>query len=377
VDGHWTGVRRWLAARSLARRAAEVVFRASSRVHLARLDQRSPAGCQSRILLGLVHRAQQTSFGRDHDFRRIRTVADYRRLVPVAESPCSAFLPAALHASHRAGLRTALALAAHACPKTPLLAGSLLLLDEEAYGIRVPALVRPYTLAIGAADPAALARRCAAETVTCLAGPAERLVPLLEQLRTLTGKGARDVWPRLAAVLHSSSSAAATEELRSTLGSGVRILETVWGREGMLAVEDPRHGCMRLLHDHGLYFEFLPLPSRALQAGGNGAAGNAPRLGLDEVEVDVPHELVLTSPAGWWSCRTGRVLCLERRDPPLVRFLETPIPTAAAPEPARQREDEAALTVPVQPPHRQSAGTAAALPGSFAHSPWSTLAGRG
>jgi hypothetical protein len=390
-----------LVETALARRAAEVVFRASSRLHLARFDQSAPARCQVRILLGLLHQAQRTPFGREHDFRRIRTVTDYRRLVPIAESPRGAGLPAALHASHRAGLRTTLALAGHARPRAPLFAGPLLLLHEEASGMRVPALVRPYTLAAGAADPAAVARRCAAEAVTCLAGPAERLVSLLEQLRALTGKGAGEVWPGLTTVLYSSASAGTTQELRAALGPGVRMLEMVWGPEGMLAVEDPRYGCLRLLHDHGLYFEFLPLPSLALQACGPSLArracgpsltrracgpsltrranssGEALRLGLDEAEVGVPYELALTSPAGWWSCRTGRTLCLERRDPPLVRFLQTPVPAAAVHEAARPRGDKAALTFPVQPPHRQSAGTAAALPESFAHSPWSALAGRG
>ncbi len=375
MDVYWTGVRGWLLGSSLARRAAEVAFRASGRLHLARFDQSAPARCQARILLGLVNQAQRTSFGRGHDFRRIRTVTDYRRLVPVADTPQGVCLPAALDAAHRAGLRTALALVAQARPKAPLFAGRFLLLHEESAAGCVPALVRPYTRAAGAADLAAVARRCAAESVACLIGPAERLASLLEQLRALTGKGVEDVWPGLAAVLYSSDSPAATENLRSALGPGVLTLQTVWGPQGMLAVEDPRHGGLRLLSEHGLYFEFQPLPSLALQACGSAVPGETRRWGLDEVEVGVPCELILTSPAGSWSCRTGRTLCLERRDLPLVRFLETPAP--AVRESAGLREDVAAVTVPARPPHRQSAGTPAALPGSFAHSPWSALAGRG
>jgi hypothetical protein len=363
-----------LLGTNLARRTAEVMFRASGRLHLARLDQRSQARCQARILLGLVNQAQPTPFGRGHDFRRIRTVLDYRRLVPVQDAPHGTCLAAALHASHRAGLRTALTLAAGACPKANLFAGSFLFLHEEGEAGRVPGPVRSYSLTAGAADLAALARRCAAEPVTCLAGPAGRLVSLLEQLRALTGKGVGDVWPGLAAVLYSSDSAAAVEALRPALGPGARMLEAVWGPQGMLAVEDPRHGRLRLLYDHGLFFEFLPLPSLALQAGG----GAAPRWGLDEVEVGTPCELVLTSPAGSWSCRTGRVVCLERRDLALVRFLDVPVPAAAEAAPARA--DKAVtlpLPLPVPGPHRQGAGTSAALPGSFVHSPWSALAGRG
>jgi hypothetical protein len=215
------------------------------------------------------------------------------------------------------------------------------------------------------ADGDSLSPTLAGEAVTCVVGPAERFLALVEQVRTLTGKHVCDVWPSLAAVVCSSRSPEAVQRVRWEVGSGVLVLESVSRPEGLLAVEDPRHGSLRLLHDHGLYFEFLPL----------GSAGEPQRLGLDEAEVGVPHQLIVTSPAGLWSCRTGRVVCLERLDPPLVRFLETPVP--AVPEPVKARTDAAVLTIPPQPPHRQSAGIPAALPGSFAHTPWSALAGRG
>jgi hypothetical protein len=373
----------------MARRVAEVVFRATSRRLLARLDQADPGRCQTRILLGLVHQAQRSRFGLDHDFRRIRTVADYRRLVPLAPridlwadywetafpdldgpsqlSPLPAISSSlspspGLHAAHRGGLRTALALISHARPKARLLAGHMISLHEEAPAERLPALLRPFTQAAGAADVDALAPACAGEAMTCIVGSAERLLLLTERLRALTGKSVNEVWPGLAAVL-CSGPASPVQRLRSEVGPSVLVLDAVWRPEGMLAVEDPRFGSLRLLHDHGLYYEFLPVHT----------AGDPPRLGLDEVEVGVPHELVVTSPAGLWSCRTGRTVCLERRDPPLVRFLETPTP-AVAPETLPPRVD--AVTAPVQPPHRQSAGTPAALPGNFAHTPWSALAGR-
>jgi hypothetical protein len=374
----------------LARRAAEVVFRATSRRLLARLDQADPGRCQTRILLGLIHQAQRTRFGLDHDFRRIRTVADYRRLVPLApridlwadywetafpdlDGPSQAKLQPAipsslspspgLHAVHRAGLRTALALMNHARPKARLLAGRIVSLHEEGPAERLPALLRPYTKAAAAVDMDGLATVWAGEAVTCIVGPAEQLLLLAERLRTMTGKSVNEVWPGLTAVL-CSGPPAPVQRLRAEAGPSVLVLDAVWQPEGMLAVEDPRLCSLRLLHDHGLYYEFLPVH----------AAGDPPRLGLDEVEVGVPHELVVTSPAGLWSCRTGRTLCLERRDPPLVRFLETPAPAAVAPDTLHPRVD--AVTTPVRPPHRQSAGTPAALPGNFAHTPWSALAGR-
>src|SRR6266851_1456094 len=65
------------------RRVAEAILRARGRRFLARWDETSPERSQARILLGLVHRAQATRFGIDHDFRRVRSVEDFQRLAPL------------------------------------------------------------------------------------------------------------------------------------------------------------------------------------------------------------------------------------------------------------------------------------------------------
>lgn len=54
-----------------------------SRRRLARLARQDYAGTQEHTLRGLVHRARETRFGRDHDFARIRTVADFQERVPI------------------------------------------------------------------------------------------------------------------------------------------------------------------------------------------------------------------------------------------------------------------------------------------------------
>src|SRR5438132_1269747 len=73
----------WLADTRLARSVVDTVFRGRARQHLLDLNQQTLARCQNRTLLGLVHRARRTRFGRDHDFPRIRTVSDFQRLVPL------------------------------------------------------------------------------------------------------------------------------------------------------------------------------------------------------------------------------------------------------------------------------------------------------
>jgi hypothetical protein len=294
-------------------------------------------------LLGLVHRALATRFGRDHDFRRIRTIGDYRRLVPLysraelwreywqqADRACSVSEGHSLSACHRSALGTALALAAHIRPRTRLLSGALLYLTDDGpssrtepsvLGERLPSLIRPYTVAGVEIE----AERFAHLPVTGLIGPAERLLLLLEQIKQVRGKRCvRDIWPQLSAIVYTRrpSDGPATW-LRAEVGNDVRLVEMVGRAEGPIAVEEPRHGLFRLLFDHGVYFEFVP-PDQADEP-------RCPRLGIEDIELGVPYELVLTSPAGLWACRIGRTVCLEHRHPPLVRFVETAIrkPTAA------------------------------------------------
>ena len=56
---------------------------ARSRYHHVEFDRLDATRTQSHTLLALVHRGESTRFGREHDFRRIRTPDDFRRLVPL------------------------------------------------------------------------------------------------------------------------------------------------------------------------------------------------------------------------------------------------------------------------------------------------------
>jgi hypothetical protein len=404
---NWQTVHGWLTESSLVRSAAEALLRAAGRRYLARFDQQAPARCQRRILLGLLHQAQNTRFGREHDFRRIRTVADYHRLVPLwtrAElwreywQPVYPHLagatwpgplangevdagdsfrpppPAALQAAHRRALHTAFALVAHIQPRSSLLSGVVLLPGDEGPSSlweqttlreRLPALVRPF--ARFGAD--ALAERCAHLPVTCLIGTVERLLPLLESVRQIRGKRClKDVWPGLCAILYTRRSPAAPVARLRAEAEGVLLLETAGRAEGPIAVEDPRYGLMRLLFDHGVYFEFIS-PAAAGEPAGS-------RRGLDEIERGVPYELVLTSPAGLWACRIGRTICLEQRDPPLVRFVD-PLPPAVEAKRRSRRTDLMLPTLPEAGFHPQTGGSPAAPPENSFHTPWSIRADRG
>src|SRR5262245_34162717 len=72
----------WLTSTRLARGLADALLRRRARRRLLTLDSAS-SRAQVHALLGLIHQARGTRFGQEHDFRRIRTSEDFRRLVPL------------------------------------------------------------------------------------------------------------------------------------------------------------------------------------------------------------------------------------------------------------------------------------------------------
>ena len=74
-----------LAGHPLVRRLADRALERFARRRVAALDRRDAERTQERTLLQLVHVARDTRFGREHDFARIRTVADFQQRVPLRD----------------------------------------------------------------------------------------------------------------------------------------------------------------------------------------------------------------------------------------------------------------------------------------------------
>ena len=411
-----------LADNWLARCLVGAFFRRRARRRLVEIDHHDAARTQTRLLRGLVHRARATRCGLDHDFGRIRTPADYRRLVPlrtplrlwqeygqlhfpelqnvlcpepvlhllpVGDAPGEAlpFVPLTpgLLDSYRCAALTALALAGPAVPGRILSVGGgaapLAMADgspagslEEVVLRTAPLLLRPRLgwspLAFG--GPALTDDSCrlppeaaVRQPVSCLIGTAGRLQRFLELGRRLTGRQrVREIWPQLTTVLYGLDTSGVTgRELAALLGSdAVRLLRYCPRPEGILAVEDPRCGRLRLLTDHGLYYEFVPVEELYAAAPG--------RRSVAEVEAGAPYALAVTSPAGAWACLTGLTVRFACRQPLLLERIE-----AAAPESPRSRTEAPALSLP--PPRPGTVGIPAAHPETPFHTPWSAPADRG
>jgi hypothetical protein len=411
----------WICGTRLFRRLGGALFRNRARRRTAELDTLSVARCQQRILRGLVHQAHATPFGRAHDFRRIRTPADFQRLVPlrtpaslwsdywqpvfpdladitwpgpvsglaVAARPaengplCLPISPSLL-AAHHAALQTSLALAGEGRRDSNFLAGQFCYVSEDdrtnpgaettpaatwdsLLGRDLSATFQPplRTLSPEADPPPGQSGE-----VSALIGPARNLTVLFDKVQQRTGRPRLgDIWPRLGLVLSTSGPFTLdTGRVATAAGNdGVQILEAFLPPEGPVAVHDPRHGLLRLLPDHEVYFEFVPLEDLEKP--------RPVRHGAAEVEPGVTYALALTSPAGIWACLTGTRVCFESRDPPLLRGLE---PGREAQRwwageeedsgPSAQRTASAAHQL--QPPHPWN-GALAGSPG-----PGSSISGR-
>jgi hypothetical protein len=160
-----------------------------------------------------------------------------------------------------------------------------------------------------------LAERGSQLPITMLSGIPSWMLVLFDRLRQVTGKQRiADVWPMLRLVIHGGTKFDPYRELfRQQIGSdNVHFIEVYPASEGFIATEDPQYRLLRLVPDHELFFEFVPVDELDRPRPVRHAAA--------DVEVGVNYAVVLTTCAGLWSYVLGDTVTFERRSPPLLRF---------------------------------------------------------
>jgi hypothetical protein len=251
----------------------------------------------------------------------------------------------AMVASNRKAALTSLALFLAAHPGTPLFSGRIFflggstdlaplgpapvgppVLGGDLSGIaarELSDLLRPYTfppldlalLRDWERKMQLLAERAAGLPITVVGGVPSWLLLLFERLLEVTGRERlADVWPALRVVVHGGTKFDPYRALfRRLIGSdAVRFLEVYPASEGYIATEDPRHGLLRLIPDHNVFFEFVPVEDLGKD--------RPARHTVADLEPGVPYAVVVTTCAGLWGYVLGDTVCFERRDPPLLRF---------------------------------------------------------
>lgn len=366
-----------VAGNRVVRRMADAVLLRYSHNRAAALDQMDAGKVQHDTLLKLVRHARNTRFGRDHDFSRISSVADYQARVPIREyewfwntywkdayprldditwpgkvpyyalssgttSGTTKYVPVTreMVASNRKTAFTTVALFRHVNPAAKLFTGKFFFLGGstdlrkqpdgslagDLSGIAAKELMEflrvytfpPFDMTL-LTDWEEKVRRFAElsvrEPITAISGIPAWMLVLFDRLKQFAGKSTvAEVWPQLRLVIHGGTKFDPYRELfKKEIGSDlVKFCEVYPCSEGFIATEDPRYGLLRVVPDHDVFFEFVPVDQ---------LKNDRPtRHTLANVELGVQYAVVITSCAGVWSYLVGDTVCFENRTPPLIRF---------------------------------------------------------
>jgi len=368
-----------LANTRVVRRVADSVMLRYAHHRTVALDRMNAVQVQHATLMKLVRTARNTRFGRDHDFSRISSVADYQARVRVREyewfwntywkdsyphldditwpgkipyyalssgttSGATKYIPVswAMVQSNRKAAFTTTALFRHAYPTAKLLTGKFFFLGGttelrkqadgslagdlsgiaaiEIYEAMRPYTFPPYDLTLITNWEEKLTRFAelgARERITAISGVPSWMQRLFARVKEITGKKTvAGVWPDLRMVVHGGTKFDPFRELfEKEIGSdAVKFCEVYPCSEGFIATEDPRYQLLRLVPDHDIFFEFVPVKDL------EDKKEFPTRHTLANVELGVQYAVVLTSCAGVWSYLVGDTIAFERRDPPLIRF---------------------------------------------------------
>ncbi|MCE9560718.1 MAG: GH3 auxin-responsive promoter family protein [Planctomycetes bacterium] len=366
-----------LTGRQWVRKVADSVLLRYAHNRTVALDHMNAGQVQHDTLMSLVRRARHTKFGRDHDFSRIYSLADYQARVPVREyeffwnnywkdayprldnitwpgkipyyalssgttSGATKYIPVS-HEMLRSNKKTAfttIALFRHAYPEAKLFNGKFFFLGGSTELRKQPdgslagdlsgiaarellELLRPYVfppfeytkISDWKEKMTKFAELSANEPITAISGIPAWMQRLFDCVKQVTGKKTlSEVWPDLRLVVHGGTKFDAYRDMftREMGSDQVKFCEVYPASEGFVATEDPRYGMLRVVPDHDVFFEFVPVEDLGKD--------RPARHTLANVELGVQYAVVMTSCAGVWSYLVGDTVAFERRTPPLIRF---------------------------------------------------------
>jgi hypothetical protein len=243
-------------------------------------------------------------------------------------------------ASNRKAAQTMVAYHMAARPESGLFLGRLFflggtaVLEQPAPGVRqgdlsgiaaieLSPLLRPYTfppLALALESNwdtklTLLAQRSIPERITLISGVPSWLLMLFQRVLEVTGKSTiGEVWPDLEVVVHGGVKFDPYRKaFQDIVGRpDVRLQETYPCSEGFIAFGEPRTELLRLLLDHGLFYEFVPLAELD--------SPNPTRHWLGSLELGVNYAIVVSTCAGLWGHIIGDTVRFESLDPTMLTF---------------------------------------------------------
>ncbi len=142
---------------------------------------------------------------------------------------------------------------------------------------------------------ARLAEHSLEEPITLVGGVPSWLLVLFQRLLEMSGKATiSEVWPTLEVVVHGGVKFDPYRDAFATIlgSSKVRLQETYPCSEGFIAFGDPATGRLRLVYDHGIFYEFVPLEELG--------SDRPTRHWLGDVQTGVNYAIVVSTCAGMW-----------------------------------------------------------------------------
>lgn len=160
-----------------------------------------------------------------------------------------------------------------------------------------------------------LAEQSSCLPITVISGVPSWLLTLFDYLKKVTGKSTiAEVWPTLRLVIHGGAIFDPYRRVfREVIGNDAVVFQDTYpASEGYVAVEDKRFDLLRLVPDHGVFFEFVPVEELGSE--------RPTRHWVANLETGVNYAVVLTTCAGLFAYVLGDTVRFERRDVPLLHF---------------------------------------------------------
>ncbi len=327
-----------------------------------------PVETQQKVFEELISKAKNTSFGKDHDFFRIRThedflkrvpIRDYEELKPYFERTASGeenvlwsgkplylaktsgttsgakFIPITRDSipNHLNGAKNALLSYIHETGNSQFLDGKLIFLSgspelERKNGIHVgrlsgisnhfvPSYLRTNQMPSYETNCIedwetkvdAVVDETLKERMTLISGIPSWVQMYFDRIRERTGKPIKDVFPDFSLFVYGGVNFEPYRaKMEASIGKKIDSIELFPASEGFFAYQDSQtEKGMLLILNAGIFYEFVPADEIHNE--------NPTRLTIGEVELGKNYALIVSNNAGLWGYNIGDMVQFVSKDP--------------------------------------------------------------
>ncbi|MCC8425923.1 GH3 auxin-responsive promoter family protein [Mucilaginibacter sp. UR6-11] len=324
---------------------------------------------QQKTFEYLVHHAQNTAFGKDHNFNQVKTYEDFKKYVPIRDyEELSSYIKRTANGEadvlwpgkptyltktsgttsgvkyipiskesmpeHIKAARNALLSYIHETGKSDFLDGKMIFLQgspvlAEKAGIptgrlsgivahHVPAYLQKNRLPSYEVNCIedweekvdAIVKETAKEDMRLISGIPPWCQMYFDRLSAISGgKKIKDIFPNFKLFVYGGVNFEPyRSRMQETIGFAIDSIETYPASEGFIAFQDSqKEKGLLLLVNSGIFYEFIPTDEYFNE--------NPTRVSLQDVELDKNYALILNTNAGLWGYSLGDTVKFVSRNP--------------------------------------------------------------